>query len=93
VRATKKRDRQAAAVRKMADVVARVYEDLNEAQHPVLDRGEELIIFQGGRVSERDSVVLSCIAEQFLGCKPQVVKEEIVAEMKIRERSRESPES
>lgn len=77
-----------AAVRKMAISVAHVYEELNEAHHPVLGSGDEVTIFEGGRVNERDCLALSCIAEEFLGCRARVVKGSLRAEMLARSGSR-----
>lgn len=67
VRGTKKVTKVEAAARFMGGVVARVYDDLNEAYYPVLGRGDEVFIFQGDTVDERDCLVLSCIAERCLG--------------------------
>jgi hypothetical protein len=74
VRGRKGVTKDEAAVRKMATSVARVYEELNEAHHPVLSSGDEVIIFEGGRGNERDCIALSCIAEELLGCRTRVVK-------------------
>jgi hypothetical protein len=71
---TKRMSREQAMVLKMAETVARLYDELNEEHHPVLGSDDEIIIYQRPNVSDRDCVILRCLAEECLGCKTKVIR-------------------
>lgn len=74
IKSSKKISKAEIATSRMAATIARIYDEINETHHPILSREDEVIVYQGEKVGERDVVVLSCIAEEMLGCKVRVVK-------------------